>query len=469
MDSLGQQQQPPDTAQARATTETLAAWLVASRYDDIPADVHNQAKRALLNVLGCTLGGSREPGIETLIRTMAPFAGPPTAAIIARPERVDPLLAALVNGTEAHVHEYDDTLPRNYMHPSPPLASALFAYASANPVSGRDFVHAFVLGFEAEARIANAVYPAHYDAGWHITCTAGVFGAAAAIGKLLGLPLRETVWSLGLAATQAAGIREMFGSMAKFWHAGRAAQNGYTAALLAQAGFTAGEHALEGPRGFAAVQAAHYDLARVTDRLGEDFELRVNAYKPYPCGIVVHPTIDGCIGIHREHRPPAEAIESVRVRVAPLVLDLCNKREFRRALDSKYSIYHAAAIGLVRGRAGIEEFDDDAVRDPVLARVRERVVPVADPTITEDQSHIEVELSDGRRLTQFVEASLGNLNRPLDDAQLEHKFLELATRVGSQDWADRMLALCRDIDRLDDVGELVRASGEIADTRRRAS
>src|SRR5207247_62175 len=177
-----------------------------------------------------------------------------------------------------------------------------------NAVSGRDFVHAFILGFEAESRVANAVYPAHYDAGWHITGTSGVFGAATAIGRLLGLSVQEMIWAIGLAATQAAGLREMFGSMAKALHPGRAAQNGYSSALLAQAGFTAGEHSLEGPRGFAAVQAASYDLSKITASLGTSFDLRENTYKPFPCGIVNHPTIDGCIQLHQDHALVPEKI-----------------------------------------------------------------------------------------------------------------------------------------------------------------
>ena len=278
--------------------------------------------------------------------------------MLGRSERFDALHAALLNGIGSHVHEYDDTLPKNYIHPSVPVASALFAYASANPVSGRDFVHAFILGFEVESRIGNAVYPAHYTAGWHITSTTGVFGAAAAIGKLLNLSTKQMVWAFGLAATQAAGIREMFGSMAKSFQPGRAAQNGYTAALLGRADFTAGERALESPRGFAAVTAAQYDLGKVTAKLGEDFDLRDNAYKPYACGLVVHPAIDGCSQLHREFHPAPESIAAVRVRVAPLVLDLCNKKDLKRALESKYSIYHAAAIGLVRGKGGLQEFTD---------------------------------------------------------------------------------------------------------------
>jgi 2-methylcitrate dehydratase PrpD len=338
------------------------------------------------------------------------------------------------------------------------VASALFAYASANPVSGRDFVHAFILGFEVESRIGNAVYPAHYSAGWHITSTTGVFGAAAAVGKLLGLDVRQMVWAFGLSATQAAGIREMFGSMAKSFQPGRAAQNGYTAALLGRAGFTAGERALEGPRGFAAVTAAQYDLGKITAGLGRDFELRDNAYKPYACGLVVHPTIDGCSQLKREFHPSPSEIAAVRLRVAPLVLDLCNKSELRRALESKYSIYHAAAIGLVRGKGGLAEFTDEAVADPDLQRVRAVTTAVGDDTITEDQVHIEVVLKNGKTLTKLVEQSLGNVHRPLSNEQLTEKFVDQAVLALPRSQVDSVVEQCWRIDALADAGDLARAT-----------
>src|SRR5580692_11239267 len=302
-------------------TKALATYVLSSRIEDIPQDVRHEARRAILNYVGCALGGSADEAMDIAIRTLSPYSGPPTASILGRAERMDPLHASLMNGISSHVYDFDDTTPKNYMHPTSPVASALFAYASANPVSGRDFMEAFITGFEAEMRIGNAVYPAHYDVGWHITGTAGVFGAAAAIGKLLGLSRQQTIWNIGLAATQAAGIREMFGSMAKAFHPGRSAQNGYAAALLAQAGFTAGEHGLEGPRGFAAVQAARYDLSKITACLDTDYELRANTYKPFPCGIVNHPTIDGAIQLHNEFHPAPADIAAVRLRVAPLVLD----------------------------------------------------------------------------------------------------------------------------------------------------
>ena len=449
-------------------TATLAAFVAESTIEAIPADVRAEAKRALLNYLGCALGGSIDAALDIAIATLAPYSGKPTAVVLGRRERFDSLHAALLNGIGSHVLEYDDTLPKNYIHPSVPVASALFAYASANPLSGRDLVHAFILGFEVESRIGNAVYPAHYEAGWHITSTTGVFGAAAATGKVLGLTTRQMIWAFGLAATQAAGIREMFGSMAKSFQPGRAAQNGYTAALLARADFTAGERALEGPRGFAAVTAREFDLDKVTARLGTDFDLRANAYKPYACGLVVHPTIDGCSQIRARHRPDPAAISAVRLRVAPLVLDLCNKSDLARALESKYSIYHAAAIGLVRGRGGVKEFTAEAVRDPALARIRALTTAVPDPSITEDQVHIEVVMQSGQRLELFVAESLGNVHRPLSNAELEEKFRDLAVLALPAERIDELVERCWNIDTLEDAGDLCRATLPATDVTRHA-
>ena len=439
-------------------TKALATYLVNSRFEDIPVDVREEAKRALLNFVGCALGGCREPAVDIAIQTFGPFFGAPTAGVLGRADRLDPLHASLMNGISSHVHDYDDTTPRNYGHPSSPVASALFGYASANRTSGRDFVHAFILGFEAESRVANAVYPAHYDAGWHMTGTAGVFGAAAATGKLVGLSVAQMVWAIGLAATQAAGLREMFGSMGKAFHPGRSAQNGYSAALLAAGGFTAGERGIEGPRGFAAVTASHYDLSKVTANLGVDFDLRVNTYKPFPCGIVNHPTIDGSIQIHDEERLVPDEIAAVRLRVAPLVLDLCNQRNITRGLQGKFSVYHGAAVGLVRGKAGLQEYSDAAVNDPAIARVRELTVAVGDPAITEDQAHIEVERVGGGTITRFVEASLGNLKRPMSNRQLEDKLRDQASPILTREQIDEIIERCWGIEDVEDVGALVTAS-----------
>ncbi len=439
-------------------TLALASYIVNARFEDVPSDVRHEARRAVVNYMGCALGGACHEALDITVRALGPYAGAPIARVIGRGERIDPLHASLLNGLSSHVHDFDDTTPKNYSHPSSPVASALFAYASTRPVSGGEFAHAFILGFEAESRVANAVYPAHYDAGWHITGTSGVFGAAAAIGRLIGLTVQEMVWAIGLAATQAAGLREMFGSMGKAFHPGRAAQNGYAAALLAKEGFTAGEHGIEGPRGFAAVQAARADLTKITSRLGIDFDLRENTYKPFPCGIVNHPTIDGAIQLHDAHRIDPDAITAVRLRVAPLVLDLCNQQHITRGLQGKFSVYHGAAVGLVRGKAGLREYTDDAVNDRAIRRVRELTTAVADPSLTEDQGRLEVDLADGRKLEIFVEASIGNLKRPMTDRQLDLKFRDQAVLAIAAPQAESLLNLCWRIDEVADVTEIVDAA-----------
>jgi len=250
----------------------------------------------------------------------------------------------------------------------------------------------------------------------------------------------------------------MFGSMGKAFHPGRSAQNGYAAALLAQAGFTSGERGIEGPRGFAHVLAATRDLSKITTRLGVDFDLRENTYKPFPCGIVNHPTIDGAIQIHDEHHPDPASIVAVRLRVAPLVLDLCNQQNITKGLQGKFSVYHGAAVGLVRGKGGLREYTDEAVNEPAIKRVRELTTATGDPSVTEDQVHVEVELRDGRTLTKFVEQSLGNIHRPLTDKQLEEKFRDQAVLVLPAREVESVIQLCWKIDQLDDVGQLVAAT-----------
>jgi 2-methylcitrate dehydratase PrpD len=263
------------------------------------------------------------------------------------------------------------------------------------------------------------------------------------------------IWALGLAATQSAGVRETFGSMAKAMHPGRAGQNGYFSALLAENGFTSGEHGIEGPRGFAFVQSSNRDLSKLLDKLGERFELSDNTYKPFPTGIVIQPTIDACIQIHREHRPDPALIQAVDLEVAPIVFELCMKKDLKVGLEGKFSIYHAAAIGLVRGRASLDEFTDAAIVDPDLLRVRELTVPRKNPAIADDAAIVVVTMRDGTRLERHVEHAVGNIDRPMTDGQLEEKFRDLAMRVIGPERTGQIMKKCWEFERLADCRELI--------------
>ena len=436
-------------------TRQLAAWVATHRPGDIPDGITHEAKRALLNYLAATFGGCRHEAVDIAIKTVLSLGGSSVSNLIGRAEKCDPLHATFINGISSHVDDFDDTLPKNYIHPTSPVASALFAYGSANPLSGRDFLHAFVLGFEVTSRVGNVVYPWHYETGWHITSTAGVFGAATAIGKVRNLSVEQMIWALGLAATQSAGVRETFGSMAKAMHPGRAGQNGYFSALLAENGFTSSEQSIEGARGFAFVQSVNRDLTKLLDRLGERYELSDNTYKPFPTGIVIQPTIDACIQIHREHHPDPGLIKAVELEVAPIVFELCMKKDLRVGLEGKFSIYHAAAIGLARGRASLDEFTDAAVADPDLKRIRELTVPRANPKVADDASIVVVTMQDGTRFTKHVEHAVGNLERPTTDAQIEEKFRDLAQRVIAPACANQIIDKCWSFDQLADVREII--------------
>lgn len=434
--------------------EQLGAYVCESRLESIPQEVRHEAKRALLNIVGCALGGADHPATDIALSAVGPFGGPATATVLGRTERTDPLLAALLNGISSHVHDYDDTLPGNFIHASCPVGSAALACASAGAVTGANFLAAFILGFEVTARVGNATYPAHYEAGWHSTGTIGTVGAAVAVGRLLRLSPNEMAHAIGLALTQAAGLREMFGSMAKSFHPGRSAQSGYMAALLAQKGFTAGLNVLEGPRGFAAVQAGTFDLEKLTHRLGETFELSVNTYKPYPSGLVIHPTIDACSQLRAAHHLAADEIARVELRVAPIVKDLCNKKVVATGLEAKFSIYHAAAIGLARGKGGLAEFTDAAANDPQLKRLRDLTEATADPSVKDDAVVVSVHLQDGRQIGMTLDKTLGSLSRPLSDGQLEDKFREQAAAL-APGRADAFLHGCWEVEALPDMAGLI--------------
>jgi 2-methylcitrate dehydratase PrpD len=438
----------------RDVTRSIAKYVIAGRYDDLPPAVRKEACRTLLNWVGCAVGGSRHETLDAAIAALAPFSGSPQASVLGRLERMDILHASLMNGISSHVFDFDDTHLKTVIHPAGPVVSALLALSEFRPVSGRDFLAAMVLGIEVECRIGNAVYPAHYDRGWHITGTAGVFGSASASGRILGLSEQQMVWALGLAATQPVGLREMFGSMTKAFHPGRAAQNGLTAALLASRNFTSSEVGLEGKSGWANVLSTTRNYKEITENYGKTYEILLNTYKPFACGVVIHPAIDACIQLGREHALTADQIARIDLRVHPLVIELTGRKTPQTGLESKFSVYFAAALAIVKGSAGMRDFSDENARNPLIAGLRDRVTATIDPAMKEDQVRAAITLKDGRTLEKFVEHVVGSLERPMTDADLEAKFLGLADGVLPSAQARALMDLCWRVDTLSSVAQI---------------
>jgi len=451
-------QEPAASATPTDVTRTLARYVLGVKYVDLPAAVRKEAQRTLLNWTGCAIGGSRHETVDAAIAALAPFSGAPQASVLGRRERMDVLHAALMNGISSHVFDFDDTHLKTVIHPAGPVASAILALSEFRPVSGKDFLTALVAGVEAECRIGNAVYPAHYDRGWHITGTAGVFGAATASGRLLGLTEQQMIWALGIAATQPVGLREMFGSMTKSFHPGRAAQNGLTAALLAARNFTSTDVGLEGKSGWAHVLSTSCNYEEITGHLGKTYEISLNTYKPFACGIVIHPAIDACVQLRNEHKLTAGAIERIDLSVHPLVLELTGKKTPETGLESKFSVYFAAALAVVKGAAGVREFSDANARDPEIVQLRDRVTATIDPSIKEEQVRAVVVLKDGRRLTKFIEHVVGSVERPMSDADLEAKFLALADGVLPERQARQAIDLCWKVETLPSAAQLATAA-----------
>jgi 2-methylcitrate dehydratase PrpD len=444
-----------------AVTQFLAEKIVKGKYEDIPGPVRREAARSLLNWVGCAIGGSHHETIEIALAAISPFAGPGQSALLGRSERLDIMNAAFLNGISSHIFDFDDTHLKTIIHPAGPVASAILAYAGYAPVTGRDFLNALVLGIETECRLGNAVYPEHYALGWHITGTCGVFGAAAAMGKLLNLDEKRMAYALGIAATQQTGLKIMFGTMTKSFHPGRAAQNGMLAALLAAKGFTSSDKAIEGKDGWAGAVSTKRNWSEVTDGWGTRYEAALNTYKPFACGIVTHPAIDGTIQLRNEHKLTADMISSIKLAVHPLVLSLTGKTEPQVGLEGKFSVYHAVAVALVEGKAGEKQFSDRAVRDPVIVALRRKVTAAVDPAIKEDQVRITMTLNDGRVLEKFIQHAIGSTANPMTDANLEAKFTDLSEGILPPDRIKRVMELCWTVERLPNAGEIASAAAAV--------
>lgn len=443
---------PPDV------TRQLANYVVNSTWGDIPEGARYEAVRSVFNWVGCCLGGARHITTDRAIAALSEFSGSPEATVLGRNERFDILHGALMNGITSHVLDYDDTHLETIIHPAGPVASAILALGERQNTSGEDFMHAFILGVEVECRIGKAVYPSHYERGFHITGTAGVFGGAAAAGKLLGLNEQQMVWALGIAATQSAGLKDMFGTMCKAFHPGSAGQNGLKAALLASKNYTSSDHGIEAREGFAFTYSDEQDFSQITDNLGGTFEVARNTYKPFACGIVTHPIIDGCIQLRNEHNLNSQQVASVSLRVNPLVLKLTGKKTPQTGLEAKFSIYHASSVAIIRGSAGPNEYTDSTAQDAEVIALRDRVSAQADDGVSEEEAFVTITLKDGTVLEMHVEHAIGSLERPMTKESLEAKFSGQAASALPAEQIDRIMAMCWDIESLDDAGEIARAS-----------
>ncbi len=444
--------------------EGLAERIRGVRYDALPEKALHWARVAILDTVGCTLAGASEPCARIVARVTA-ANGP--CLVFGTSDRVAPLDAALINGTAAHAHDFDDCSDTLGGHPSAPILPALFALADTRAVDGQAFVAAYVAGWETETRIARGINFYHYEKGWHPTATIGVFGAAAACSHLLGLAPDAIARALALAASFSSGVKANFGTMTKPLHVGHCSRNGLFAALLAAEGFTANAGALEHKQGFLQVfnGEGNFDADAILRDWGQPWDIvRPGvAIKQYPCCGSTHPAVDAMLSLVREHALTPAMVERVDLWTHPRRLAHTNRPDPQSELDAKFSVQYRLARALTDGCVSLEHFEGDAFREPgvrvLLPRIHAAPHPDMSMASTEHfGAEVRVTLKDGRVVVAKVARPLGRgPENPLPAELLEAKFLNCAGRALGNERAEGLLEVLRRVDTVVDIRKVTEA------------
>ena len=446
---------PSGAGHSRTPLSTIATFVATA---SPPPTARTAAAVAFLDTVGVTLAGSSEPASRAVQGVIEQDAGGP-CTVLGTTLRATPAGAALANGTAAHALDYDDMCFVSLAHPSAPLVAALIAAGEMNGAPGGRLVDAYVVGFEIEARLGRVMNPRHYQRGWHCTSTLGAIGSAGAVARLLQLDESAIAHAIAIAASEASGLKENFGTMVKPLHAGLAARDGVLAALLARSGLTASDRALDGPQGFLrAMDSERDDLDRECSDLGSRWEIADTGItvKLYPSCAATHPTLDAILGLRAREGFAASDVDRIDVDVdaiTPTVLIYDNPAS---GLEAKFSMPFCAAAAIVEGHVGVDTFETSRLRDPRITSLMSRVKMTVDPTLGVQapaltQARVRVQLRNGRTLSQAADGARGYPAHPASDGELDTKFLSCATRTISTSSAHRALALLHGLETLDDV------------------
>lgn len=452
-------------------TQEVVSFVSKTRYRDVPPEVIRLAQGFILDGLGVTLAGSTEKGSRILQAYVRQIGGKAEATVVGTRFMAPPAKTALVNGASGHAMDYDDTQLSTskegvyglLTHPTVPVLAAVLAMGEKQRVSGQEVLLAYILGVEVECRIADAINPRHYQSGFHATATIGSLGAAMAVGKLLNLKEEALARTLGIAASTASGLRENFGTMTKPLHAGRAAENGVTAAQLAERGFTSAQNILEAKRGFFHAMAGGCDEAKIIGRLGRPYFMQEPgiSIKPYPSGSLSHPAQDLILDLVKTHDLHAEDIEAIDVGTNSNVPNALIYPMPKTALEGKFSIPFCMAIGVLERKAGVAQFTDRKVRDPKVVELMKRVTLYVDPEIEalgydQVRSRIRIKLKDGRTIEGRANVARGHPLKPMSWGEIGEKFRDCAHLVLSRKNTEEAIELVANLDRMRSILPLIR-------------
>ena len=453
-----------------ALTQEVAGFVARTRYRDIPKDVVQLARGFILDGLGVALAGSTDKCSRIVQNHIRQAAGRGESSILGTSLAAPAPKAALGNGVAGHAMDYDDTQLSTskqavyglLTHPTTPVLAAVLAVGETEKISGEEFVLAYILGVEVECRIADAINPRHYQSGFHSTATMGGLGAAMAVGKLLRFKEEQLIRTLGIAASMASGLRENFGTMTKPLHAGRAAENGVNAALLARDGFTAASNILEARRGFFNAMAGGFDESKISGRLGAPYFMKEPgiSIKPYPSGSLSHPAQDLILDLVRQHDIRAADIERIDVGTNSNVPNALIYPMPRTALEGKFSIPFCMAIAVLERIAGIAQFQDRKVRDKKVVELMKRVTLYVDDELEKlgyDQvrSRVRIAQKNGRIIDGRYDVARGHPEKPMSWAELSDKFRDCAALVLPAKNAEDAVELTARVEELRSLSPLI--------------
>jgi 2-methylcitrate dehydratase PrpD len=452
-------------------TQEVATFVAKTRYRDVPPEVVRLAQGFILDGLGVALAGSTDACSRIVQAHIRQMAGKGESTVLGMRLAAPAAKAALANGVAGHAMDYDDTQLSTsreavyglLTHPTTPVLAAVLAVGEKQRIAGQDFILAYVLGVEVECRIADAINPHHYQSGFHSTATMGGLGAAMAVGKLLGLKQPELVRTLGIAASMGAGLRENFGTMTKPLHAGRAAENGVTAALLARAGFTAATNILEARRGFYNAMAGGYDETKITGKLGSPYFMQEPgiSIKPYPSGSLSHPAQDLILDLVKQHDLYAEDIEAIDVGTNSNVPNALIYPMPKTALEGKFSIPFCMAVAVIERKAGIAQFTDRKVQERRIVALMKRVKLYVDDELEalgydQVRSRIRIRLNDGKIIEGRCDVARGHPDKPMSWAELGDKFHDCASLVLPRKSAEEAIRMVSRFEQLRSLNPLLR-------------
>jgi 2-methylcitrate dehydratase PrpD len=447
-----------DMQAGRDLTRALAEEARCVTLQDIPETARTWARQCVLDYVGCGIAGSSDELVAILLAEMREQGGNEVASVLGHAERLPAASAALVNGAASHALDFDDVNLAMPGHPSVAILPALLALAEQTGSSGADVLSAFVAGYELQCRIGRTIAPGHYDGlGFHATATIGSFGSAAACAHLLGLDAEKFVTALGIAGTQAAGLKSMFGTMCKPLHAGKAAYHGLMAARLAARGFTSRTDVIECGQGFAATHSPDFNPRRAFGTPPNGWWIANNLFKYHASCYMTHAAIESARKLLEQHGFVPDQIETVSVRLDEVCGRICNIQEPTTGLEAKFSLRLTTAMGLAGvDTSRLSTYSEAVAADPVLVGLRDKVALDFRSGLPNTFSEIQLSLRDGAKFTARHDAGIPASDVARQGERLQAKFAALVDPVLGTDKAARLIGDIGRLDALPNVRGLMR-------------